>query len=47
MKSGAGPGYRHLTLAMWALALLAVLGAWAVAVEALQNTRGSRRGRAA
>ncbi len=47
MKPGAGRGYRHLTLAMWALALLVVLRAWAIAVEALKKTRGACKGRAA
>jgi len=29
--------YRHLTLAMWTLALLTAMRAWAIAVETFQN----------
>jgi hypothetical protein len=39
--------YRHMTLAMWALALLVVLRAGAIAVEALKKTCCRRRSRAA
>ena len=34
--------FRHITLAMWALALLAVLRAGALAVDALKKSRPSR-----
>jgi hypothetical protein len=38
--------YRHITLVVWALALLAVLRAGAIAVELLKKARGAPRSRA-
>jgi SRSO17 transposase len=44
VRSWAG-WYRHITLAMWALALLTVLRAGAIAVEALKKSLPPPQGR--
>jgi SRSO17 transposase len=44
VRSGTG-WYRHITLALWALALLAVVRAGAIAAEAFKKSPGSPAGR--